>query len=286
VGTLTGFHRAPCTYVGRVNLKVCDLERALRFYRDVIGFRVLAQTGSTALLTADGKTVLLALERPDDVVPKQAGTTGLYHVALLLPSRTDLARIVRHFARIGLRFGHSDHLVSEALYLSDPDGNGIEIYRDRDPSEWTWNNGEVEMAVDPLDFRDLLAATEDRPWGGLPAGTLMGHIHLHVSELGAAERFYVDGLGFEVVNRYGPQALFLSTGRYHHHIGLNTWNGVGAPRPARNSVGLRSFTLVYPGETARTRAVERLRTLGVDVEEEDGMYAAEDPSGNRVLLAI
>ena len=283
---MTGFHQAPCTYVGRVNLKVRDLERALWFYREVIGFGVLVQTGGTALLTADGKTALLALEQPADVVPKREGTTGLYHFALLLPNRTDLARIVVHFARIGLRFGHSDHLVSEALYLSDPDGNGIEIYRDRDPSEWNWKNGEVEMAVDPLDFRDLLSEADDRPWDGLPAGTRMGHIHLHVAELGAAERFYADGLGFEVVNRFGTQALFLSTGSYHHHIGLNTWNGVGAPRPAANSVGLRSFTLVYPGETARERAVENLRKLGVDVTEEDGMYAADDPSGNRVLLTV
>lgn len=283
---MTGFHQAPSTYVGRVNLKVRDLDRALRFYREVIGFQVLAQTGNIATLTADGKTALLALERPDDVVPKREGTTGLYHFALLLPTRTDLARIVMHFARIGLRFGHSDHQVSEALYLSDPDGNGIEIYRDRDPSEWTWRSGEVEMAVDPLDFRDLLTAADDRPWDGLPAGTLMGHIHLHVSELGPAERFYADGLGFRVVNRFGAQALFLSTGGYHHHIGLNTWNGVGAPRPAGNSVGLRSFTLVYPDEAARERAVANLRIQGVDVAEEDGAYAATDPSGNRVLLAI
>ena len=280
------FHQAPSTYVGQVHLKVLDLDRALRFYRDVIGFRVLAQSGSAATLTADGKTALLKLERPEDAAPKREGTTGLYHFALLLPSRADLARIVVHFARIGLRFGHSDHLVSEALYLSDPDGNGIEIYRDRDPAEWNWKNGEVEMAVDPLDFRDLLSAADGRPWDGLPPGTLMGHIHLHVSELGAAERFYVDGLGFEVVNRYGAQALFLSTGGYHHHIGLNTWNGVGAPRPAEGNVGLRSFTLVYPGEAARERAAENLRKLGADVTEEGGRYAASDPSGNRVLLAV
>jgi catechol 2,3-dioxygenase len=269
-----------------VHLKVRDLDLALRFYKDVIGFRVLEQTAGTASLTADGKTALLILEQPEDVMPKQRRTTGLYHFALLLPTRTDLARIVVHFARIGLRFGSSDHLVSEALYLSDPDGNGIEIYRDRDPSEWTWRRDEVEMAVDPLDFRDLLTAADDRPWEALPAGTLMGHIHLHVSHLGPAERFYTEGLGFEVVNRYGAQALFLSTGGYHHHIGLNTWNGVGAPRPAENSVGLRSYTLVYPDAGARERAVANLRSMGEDVAEAGGLYAATDPSGNRVLLAV
>jgi catechol 2,3-dioxygenase len=283
---LAGFHQAPSTYVGQVSLKVRNLDRALRFYREAIGFKVLAQSDKSAALTADGKKALLTIEQPDDAAPKQGRTTGLYHYALLLPTRSDLARIVGHFARIGLRFGSSDHLVSEALYLSDPDGNGIEIYRDRDPAEWNWKRGEVEMAVDPLDFRDLLTAGDDRPWNGLPAGTLMGHIHLHVSELGSAERFYADGLGFEVVNRFGAQALFLSTGRYHHHIGLNTWNGEGAPRPAANSVGLKSFTLVYPDGAARDQAVANLRKLGVDVTEEDGAFAASDPSGNRILLAV
>ena len=283
---MAGFHQAPSTYVGQVNLNVQNLDRALAFYQDVIGFKVLARSGRAAALSADGKTALLILEQPEDVVPKRGRTTGLYHFALLLPTRTDLARIVLHFARIGLRFGHSDHLVSEALYLSDPDGNGIEVYRDRDPAEWNWKAGEVEMAVDPLDFRDLLTAADGRPWDGLPAGTLIGHIHLHVAELGAAERFYANGLGFEVVNRYGGQALFLSTGGYHHHIGLNTWNGVGAPRPPENSVGLRSYTLVYPDEAARERAVEHLRKLGEHVAEDGGMYAATDPSGHRILLTV
>ena len=284
---MSRFHQAPYTYVGQVNLKVRDIERAVWFYREAIGFRVLAQTGKSAALTADGETVLLTLERPDDAAPKQGRTTGLYHFALLLPTRTDLARIVVHFARIGLRFGHSDHLVSEALYLSDPDGNGIEIYRDRDPSEWHWNRGEVDMAVDPLDFRDLLAgASHEDDWDRLPPETVMGHIHLHVSDLEEAERFYVDGLGFEVVNRYGGQAIFLSTGGYHHHIGLNTWNGAGAPRPAENSVGLRSYTLVYPDEETRNRAAANLRNMGVDVAEIGEWLAASDPSGNRVLLAV
>src|SRR5690606_32117015 len=246
---MTTFHREPSTYVGQVNLKVQNLERSLKFYQEVIGFKVLNQTEQSANLTADGKTVLVSIEQPADVVPMQGRTTGLYHYALLLPTRSDLAEIVHHFAHLGLRIGSADHLVSEALYLSDPDGNGIEIYRDRDPSEWTWNQDAVNMATDPLDFRDLLSGVnlEQEPtWKGLPEGTIMGHIHLHVSELPKTEEFYTKGLGFEVVNRFGPQALFISTGKYHHHIGLNTWNGVGAPKPAHNSVGLQSFTLIYP----------------------------------------
>ncbi|GIP39012.1 catechol-2,3-dioxygenase [Paenibacillus sp. J31TS4] len=281
------FHRKPNTYVGQVNLKVQNLERALKFYQDIIGFQVLEQTEQTANLTADGKKVLLSIEQPDSVVPMQGRTTGLYHFALLLPTRSDLAQIVQHLANSGQRFGSSDHLVSEALYLSDPDGNGIEIYRDRDPSEWEWKNGEVKMTVDPLDFRDLLSGiNQQQEWKGLPADTVMGHIHLHVSELAKTEEFYCKGLGFEVVNRFGAQALFISTGNYHHHIGLNTWNGVGAPKPPENSVGLQSFTLLYPDAAARDRAVANLQSIGASVAEGHGGYTTSDPSGNRILLLV
>ncbi|TJY42841.1 VOC family protein [Cohnella pontilimi] len=280
------FHREPNTYVGQVNLKVQNLERSLKFYQEVIGFKVLEQTEKSANLTADGKTVLLSIEQPDHVVPMQGRTTGLYHFAILLPTRSDLAQIVVHLANMGLRLGSSDHLVSEALYLSDPDGNGIEIYRDRDPSEWKWKNGDVQMAVDPLDFRDLLSGVNQQTWNGLPADTVMGHIHLHVSELTKTENFYIKGLGFEVVNRFGPQALFISTGKYHHHIGLNTWNGVGAPQPSENSVGLKSFTLIYPNGPARDRAVANLQSMGASVTEENGAFMTSDPSGNRILLLV
>jgi catechol 2,3-dioxygenase len=281
------FHREPQTYVEQVTLKVQDLERALMFYQEVIGFKILKQMGNKVDLTADGETVLLSIEQPDDVVVMQGKTTGLYHFALLLPTRSDLARIVQHFAGMGLRFGSSDHLVSEALYLSDPDGNGIEIYRDRAPSEWNWNNGEVAMTVDPLNFRDLLSGiNQQQAWAGLPADTVMGHIHLHVSELRKTEEFYVKGLGFEVVNRFGAQALFISTGKYHHHIGLNTWNGVGAPRPPENSVGLHSFTLMYPNDETRDHVVASLKTMGASVTDDKGVIATADPSGNRILLMV
>lgn len=281
------FHRAPHIFVSHVELKVEHLERAKRFYRDGIGFRVLAEDDRRVELTADGKTPLLTLIQLADVIPKRGRTTGLYHFALLLPTRTDLARMVMHLAEWGIPLGSSDHLVSEALYLNDPDGNGIEIYRDRDPAEWEWvlDGREVRMAVDPLDFHDLLAGVS-REWHGLPAGTLLGHIHLHVADLAAAERFYVEGLGFDVVNRYGRQALFLSTGRYHHHIGLNTWNGVGAPRPPANSVGLEAFTLQFPDEDRRSRALLQLEQLGAAVTERNGQYMTEDPSGNRIRLAL
>lgn len=280
------FHREPVTFVGQVDLKVQDLQRSLDFYKEVIGFKVLEQTESSATLTADGKTALLSIEQPNNVVQKQGRTTGLYHYALLLPKRSDLAKIVQHFLEIGMQFGSSDHLVSEALYLSDPDGNGIEIYIDRDPSEWNWENGEVDMAVDPLNFPDLLSVGKQQSWKGLPAGTVMGHIHLHVSELRKTEEFYTKGLGFEVVNRYGSGALFISDGKYHHHIGLNTWNGVGAPTPPPNSVGLESFTLVLSNEEKRNKLIGQLKSIGASVIQENGTYVTSDPSGNRIILKV
>lgn len=279
------FHSKPNTFVGHVKIKVENLERSLKYYQEVIGFNILEQTKTTAKLTTDGKTSILSIEQPANVVPKQGKTTGLYHFAILLPHRSDLANITNHFIENGIQIGSSDHLVSEALYLSDPDGNGIEIYADRDPSDWDWYSGEVVMTVDPLNFENLLShAKLEQPWKGLPAGTVMGHIHLHVSDLKKAVEFYVKGLGFEVVNQYGSQALFLSTGKYHHHIGLNTWNGVGAPTPPVNSVGLESFTLILPNDETREQVVKKLKETGTSVIREDGVFITLDPSGNKILL--
>lgn len=281
------FHQSPHTFVDRVDLKVSNLERSLEFYRDMIGFQILKQEDRKAILTADGKKPLLIIEQPEGVTPKQGRTTGLYHFALLLPNRSELASVLQHFIQVGYPLqGASDHLVSEALYLADPDGNGIEIYADRPASTWDWKDGEVVMSTEPLDVRGLLAEGRGKQWTGLPANTLMGHIHLHVSELHKTKEFYCDGLGFDVVTKYGNQALFISTGGYHHHIGLNTWNGVGAPKPSEKSVGLKWFTLVFPNEEARNKIVDQLQRIGATVEIENDSYFTEDPSGNRIKLSI
>lgn len=280
------FHKKPTTFVSHVQLKVQNLERASTFYEQIIGFKVLEQSENIVHLTADGKTVLLSIEQPNSILPKQERRTGLYHFAILLPKRSDLANIVQHLADSGIRLGSSDHLVSEALYLSDPDGNGIEIYVDRDPSEWVWQGDKVDMVTDPLNFPDLLASTERSPWTGLPPETVMGHIHLHVSELKQTEEFYTKGLGFEIVNRYGGQALFISDGKYHHHIGLNTWNGVGAPPPSPDSVGLESFTLMLADEDKRNKLIAQLNDIGAEVIEDDDSVTVLDPSGNRIHLKV
>lgn len=281
------FHQSPHTFVDQVHLKIANLQRSLQFYQEVIGFRILEQSERKAVLTADGITPLLTIEQPVNVMPKQPRTTGLYHFALLLPTRSDLAKIIEHFIKIGYPLqGASDHLVSEALYLADPDGNGIEIYSDRPSSNWDWNNGEVIMATERLDIENILAESDGGQWNGLPAHTLMGHIHLHVAELQNTEDFYGHGLGFDVVSRYGHQALFISTGGYHHHIGLNTWNGVGAPAPSENSVGLVSFSLVFPNEEARKMVIERLKQIGATIIQENGGTFTKDPSGNRIQLRV
>lgn len=282
-----GFHRKPTTFVSHVNIKVENLERSLQFYQEILGFDILDQTSSTAKLTTDGKTNILSLEQPENVIPKQGRTTGLYHFALLLPKKSDLANIVVHLTENNIRFGASDHLVSEALYLADPDGNEIEIYIDRDPSEWDWNGEEVAMTTDPLNFERLLKSIDPQNlWKGMPEDTIMGHIHLHVSELEKTEEFYVKGLGFDVVNRYGGQALFISSGKYHHHLGLNTWNGVGAPKAPENSVGMESFTLILADEESIKTTIDNLQSIGASVIEEDGQHITYDPSGNRIKLAV
>ena len=278
------FHREPNTFVGQVSINVTNLESAITFYQNIIGFKVLEQTERKVVLTADGKTGLLTLEQPVDVIAKEGRTSGLYHFALLLPTRADLSVFLRNLLQTGYKFGASDHIVSEALYITDPDGNGIEIYRDRPSSEWTWSNGEVSMASDPLNGESLLAES-DSEWRGLPADTIMGHIHLHVSDLQKAEEFYMKGLGFTIVSHY-PQAIFIATGGYHHHIALNTWQGVGAPTPKKNSVGLNWYTLVFPSEEARGKVIEQLREIGASVQVENDLFVTVDPSGNKIQLVV
>jgi catechol 2,3-dioxygenase len=278
------FHQEPNIFVGEVNIKVKNLDYSLAFYQNIMGFQVLEKADRKAALTTDGKTALVTLEQPEGVVVKTARTSGLYHFAILLPSRADLSVFLRHMVQTGYPLGAADHYVSEALYLNDPDGNGIEVYRDRPSAEWKWNNGLVEMATEELDGNGILAES-DAEWNGLPAGTLMGHIHLHVADLKKAEEFYTKGLGFEIVSYY-PQAAFLSTGGYHHHIAINTWQGEGAATPPKNSVGLNWYSLVFPDEAARENAIKQLKQLDALITEEANCFITSDPSGNQIRLFI
>lgn len=270
--------------IGNVVLTVQNLETMLAFYKD-LGFQVLEQSENKASITADGKTVLLTLEQPIDAIPRQPHTTGLFHIAFLLPNRSDLADIIHYF--IQSRFpleGASDHHVSEALYLSDPEGNGIEIYIDRAPEEWKWQDDQVYMTTQALDVEDLLKTSSGAGWQGMPEKTVVGHVHLQVSELQKTKEFYCKGLGFDPVLNYGSQALFISKDRYHHHIGLNTWNSAGAKAPAENSAGLKYFTIVLPTDEERRKVLSQLEEINAWVTEKDGEIITRDPSGIHIHL--
>jgi catechol 2,3-dioxygenase len=272
--------------LGAVRLTVADLDRARRFYEQALGLRALHEADAVRL-GVDGATAVVELVGRPDAPRRPHGTTGLFHLAILLPSRADLARTLRRVADAGWRFtGASDHLVSEALYLHDPEGNGIEIYRDRPREQWRFVDGELQMSTLPLDLDSVLgelggAETEAN---GMPAGTRIGHVHLNVAQLSAAEEFYAGVLGFDVTVRSYPGALFFATGGYHHQIGVNTWAGEGAPAPPPGSLGLSRFEIALPGAPALEQAGQRLRAAGFDSERDgDGLLVA-DPSGNGILL--
>jgi catechol 2,3-dioxygenase len=279
---------SPETTIGFLTLAVADLERSLAFYTNVIGFKVLTRTDKRVVLGADEAVPLLVLETQEQAVPWQQNRTGLYHFAILVPNRVELARSLYRLAETHYRLdGSADHLVSEALYLSDPEGNGIEIYRDRPRSEWTWGNGRVRMASDPLDIRGILAELVYEPgqWHGLHPQTIIGHMHLQVADIAQAEAFYSGVLGFDVVASM-PSALFVSAGGYHHHIGMNIWHSRNAPRPPANMVGLRFFTITIPDETEKERIMARLQAAKVAFEQYDGAVLVTDPSGNGLRLTV
>jgi catechol 2,3-dioxygenase len=277
----------PATQVGLVSLTVADLDRSLAYYTEALGFALMQREGQTAILGA-GDAPLLTLTELTGARRWPVYATGLYHFAILVPTRLDLARSLTRLLEVGLPFpGQADHAVSEALYLTDPDGNGIEIYRDRPRAEWTWRGDIVHMVTEPLDIRGILAeATEHpAPWSGLPAGTRLGHMHLQVGDLAQAEQFYHDVLGFDITAHY-PGALFISAGGYHHHLGLNIWQSRGrGPAPA-GTAGLRYFTLELPNEEARAEVVERVKAAGLDYSDVAGAIAVYDPWRNVILLGI
>jgi catechol 2,3-dioxygenase len=232
-------------HIGQVSLTVRDLERSLSFYRDVLGFVELGRAEGVGLGPAGGRVLVELHERPD-AVARARRRAGLYHFAILVPSRAALGRSFRRLSESRWPItGAADHLVSEALYLDDPDGLGIEIYRDRPRDSWTTRaNGELAMGTDPLDLQSVHDEPgAETPWQGLDAGTVMGHVHLHVPHLDAADAFYCGTIGFDPVVRSYPGALFVAAGGYHHHLGLNTWAGIGAPPPQDDAVGLRAFTI-------------------------------------------
>ncbi len=280
----------PATDVGLLSLTVADLARSLTFYTELLGFEVLQSDARSAVLGA-AATPLLILSAHDGAQPwpnDRYGYTGLYHFAILMPTRADLGRWLRHWLELGNPLpGQGDHLVSEALYLSDPDGNGIEIYQDRPRDQWQIVNGQIRMASDPVDIRGLLTDADKAgtPWTGLPAGTTLGHIHLQVGDIERAGTFYHDILGFDIVASM-PSALFVSAGGYHHHIGMNIWHSKNAPAAPAGTAGLRFFTIVLPSEDARRDVLARVEAAGLSYVRSGDTVVLRDPFDNVLLLVV
>ena len=285
IPTTTSIH--PATTLGPVALTVSDLAASRRFYEEAIGLRHVDRDDGTVELTAQDGRPLVVLHPDSAAPPLNRRATGLFHLAILFPSRLDLAFALARLAEARWPLdGASDHLVSEALYLSDPDGNGIELYRDRPRDEWRYDNGALEMSTLPLDLRDVLGelsrATEPQP--SAPAGTTMGHVHLQVADIAEAEAFYNGVLGFDVMVRGYPGALFVSAGGYHHHLGLNTWHSAGSGPPAPGSVGLRHYEVQLPDSAELAAVLGRIRAAGIEITDVPGGMLVRDPSGNGVLL--
>ncbi len=265
--------------VGGVSLIVSDLRRSLAFYAGIIGLEVLANTGTSAQLgVADDHRLILELEQRPGVRPLTGKRLGLYHTAVLLPSRAALASFAEHLYDRGIRAGSSNHLVSEAFYLVDPDGLEIEVYADNDRSRWPWKGSELHAAVLPLNLRDLLT-TPHSVWSGVPSGTTMGHIHLYVEDLKQADRLYRTGLGMNVRTRSIPGALFLAAGDYHHHVGLNTWAG-RAPSAGDFDPRLNWWSLDVPVE--QVSALQDQMLAAGWLLRSDGLFV--DPCGSALKL--
>lgn len=270
--------------LGHVTLQVADLARSLAYYRDVLGLRVAEQAPGTATLTAHGDDAPLVVlrEKPGAAPVPRRGRLGLYHFAILLPDRAALGRLIAHLARIGERAGASDHFVSEALYLQDPDGLGIEIYADRPRDAWRSQDRQLIMATEPLNMRDLVDAAGGAPWTGMPAGTVMGHVHLYVGDIDRAAAFYHDGLGLDKVVWSYPGALFLSAGGYHHHLGVNTW-AAGAAPATDHDARLLEWQVIVPSAADAAAALDSLATTGAVTRDADG-GTARDPWGTQVRV--
>jgi catechol 2,3-dioxygenase len=273
---------ADATRIGYVHLRVSDLERSLTFYLDVLGFRLVSGGAHTATLSASGRGPgLIVLTARKDAPARPPRSTGLYHFAIRVPGRRALAMVIRHLQEMQWPVqGYADHDVSEAVYLADPDGIGIEVYADRSRDEWPLRNGQVEMVTEPLALDRLMHELETWPgeWEGIDPGTDIGHVHLRVSNLEASREFYQGVAGFDVMQRDMAGALFMSAGGYHHHIGVNTWATEGAPRPPADALGLISFGVYVPFPETLRDLRKRLVDAGAPIAtEEDGSLRVADP---------
>lgn len=276
----------PATRVGMVTLSVSSLDRSEAFYTQVLGLKTIDRSNDRLALGVGSYPLLELREQPG--ATHLSGRTGLYHFAVLVPDRLELARVLRNLLEQQVTLtGFADHHVSEAIYLPDPDGHGIEIYRDRPRSAWLDSQGRFLMTTDPLDVQGLLAELpreyKAESWVGMPGETTMGHIHLHVRDLVEGREFYHRLLGFDLMLDW-RSAAFLSAGGYHHHIGINTWAGEQAPPAEPDSLRLIEYELVLPDQGAVKSVLQRLEAAGYTYQQEDSRALLQDPSANTIVL--
>ncbi|MCX5767090.1 MAG: VOC family protein [Gemmatimonadetes bacterium] len=271
------------SHIGRVDLQVGNLAASLDFYTRILGFREHARDGQVVTLTAQGSDSALVVlhERPGAPHVPVRGRLGLFHFAILLPDRPSLARFFAHLSALHVEVGAGDHLVSEAFYLQDPDGLGIEVYADRPRDQWTRTANGVEMATLPVNIADLLPAAGNIPWSGMPAGTVIGHMHLHVGDLAAARQFYGAEIGFSEMAAL-PGASFLAAGGYHHHLGVNTW-ARGAESAHDDEAHLLEWTLCVPSD-GFDAVRDRLNAAGRALDEAGASFLVRDPWGTAVRV--
>lgn len=285
--TAPGYRLPGGAHVGRVRLQVGDIERSLAFYEGLLRFRVLTRSARYALLGPHGAgSELVELHARQGVRPASpSGRLGLYHFAILLPNRASLGRILARLGERGVSPGMADHAVSEALYLSDPDGLGVEIYADRPREEWVRRGRELLMVTEPLDVESVLREGGGSTWHGMPEGTAIGHIHLHVGDLDSAAAFYHAALGLDKMVWSYRGALFLSAGGYHHHLGVNVWAGPRATAPADDEARLLDWELLLPTHEEALEAARSLEAAGHTVhEEKDGVLGTRDPWGTGLRI--
>jgi len=277
-------YRLPAgTRLGAVQLLVGDLRASLAYYEDVIGLRPRTVEKDRATLASHhDERPLLELQTRPGVTRAHRGAYGLYHFAILLPERAHLGRFASHLASLGIHAGMADHLVSESLYLWDPDGLGIEVYADRPRTAWRTDGQQVAMSTDPLDIADVMAAGAGGSWDGAPADTTKGHVHLHVASLEQAEAFYHRGLGFDKTVWTYPGALFMAAAGYHHHVGTNVWSS--GPAPADNEAQLLDWELLVPSADDVAAVGESLRAAGYQSRQTPtGLFTA-DPWQTRIRI--
>ncbi|WP_246763689.1 VOC family protein [Rhizobium bangladeshense] len=281
----TSFALTRPAYIDQAHLVVTDLGLVSGFYQSMLGLKVIEETASGEVLGV-GALPLLTLTTAGNAAPAPRNAAGLFHTAFLMPNRNELARWLRHAAHNNVALdGASDHLVSEAIYLSDPEGNGIEIYADRPHEEWKFHqDGMVEMATQRLDLQALYNSAPDDRWEGMAEGTAIGHLHLQVGDIPQADAFYRDVLGLKLMARY-PGASFFATGGYHHHLAANIWNSRGATARTDNMTGLSDYRIRFNDKAALDAAVSRLDALEVKSEKRDGGVFLRDPWGIGLTLS-